>query len=186
MRRVLLALVAIGMAATLSACVPDSGSGPSQSGLPSIDPSLIPQAPPANVVDVPEAQFQANYGDYIFKIGQGPVWCSINVDNQFVVCEQNEVTAQYEPIPVPSTCQFSYGYQVRLWQTKPKDAEGTAEFMCSGGAYADPSNAKTLNAGERVKVAGFDCWVSEMTARCENGKGNYIVLGPSAWALGNS
>ncbi len=185
MRRVLLALGAISLVATLVACTPVDGGSPTQSGLPSIDPSLIPTAPPANTQDVDATQFQTTYGDYIFKVGQGPVWCSVNADNGFAICEQNEVTAQYEPIPVPGSCQFSYGYQVRLWQTKPKDSEGIAEFMCSGGAYADPASAKILNSAERIKVGGFDCWVDDVTARCENGKGNYIVLGPRAWALGN-
>ena len=185
MRRVLLALVAIGMAATLAACTPVDEPSPSQSGLPVIDPSLIPTAPLPNTQDVDPVQFQTSYGDYIFKVGQGPVWCSIRADSTFAICEQNEVTAQYETIPVPDTCQFSYGYQVRLWQTKPSDAEGIAEFMCSGGAYADPASAKILNSAERIKVGSFNCWVDELTARCENLKGNYIVLGPRAWALGN-
>lgn len=185
MRRVLLALGAISLAAVLAACTPVDSGSPSQSGLPSIDPSLIPTTPLPNTQDVDASKFKATYGDYIFKIGQGPVWCSINADSGFAICEQNEVTAQYEPIPVPDNCQFSYGYQVRLWQVKPKDSTGLAEFMCSGGAYADPANANILNSAERISVGGFDCWVDDVTARCENGKGNYIVLGPRAWALGN-
>ena len=184
MRRVLLAIVGLSLAATLTACSPEPIVEPTQSGLPSIDPSLIPTTPPATVQDVSELPYQTSYGDYIFKVGLGPVWCSINVESQFAVCEQNEVTAQYEPIPVPSTCDFSYGYQVRLWKAQPAEGD-IAEFMCAGGAYADPSNAQVLNSGDRITAAGFTCWVDDVTARCENGDGNYVVLGPRAWALGS-
>ena len=184
MRRALLALVTLGLAVTLGGCS-YTDDNPTPSGLPTVDPSLIPTAPPAEVRDVDGAQFVTAYGDYIFKVGLGPVWCSVNTASAFVLCEQNEVTAQYETIPVPPTCDFSYGYQVRLWSTKPADGE-VADFPCAGGSYADPVSAKVLNAGERVTLNGFTCWVDDVTARCENAAKNYIVLGPRAWALGNN
>ncbi|MEN9752417.1 MAG: hypothetical protein RL670_108 [Actinomycetota bacterium] len=185
MRRILIALVSLGLATTLAACgYSDNGSNP-DSSLPTIDPSLIPTAPPAGTKDVAADQFKTSYGDYIFKVGLGPAWCSVNVQSQFALCEQSEVTAQYQPIPVPSTCDFSYGYQVRLWANKP-DSGDFADFPCAGGAYADPSSAKVLNTGERVQLGAFSCWVDNVTARCENPDKKYIVLGPQAWALGNN
>lgn len=184
MRRVIIALMAVSLASSLAACsYSDAGPNPSSS-LPVIDPSLIPTAPPEGTRDVAADQYKTGYGDYIFKVGLGPVWCSVNAASHFALCEQNEVTAQYEPIPVPNSCDFSYGYQVQLWATKPSDGS-VADFPCAGGSYADPSNAKVLNSGERVQLDDFSCWVDNVTARCENAEKNYIVLGPSAWALGN-
>lgn len=188
MRKIAAVVMALGIMLGASGCAtsgPDSGSNPSQSNsMPTIDPSLIPTAPPASVIDVSADTFKTSYGDYIFKVGQGPTWCTISPSFGYTVCEQSEVATQYAPIQVPASCQYSYGYQVRLWGSKPSKG-AAAEFPCSGGAFSDPSSAGTLLDGQRVTVAPFTCFVVGITARCENTQKNYIVLGPQAWAVGN-
>ena len=189
MRKVFLALAGVALAISASACAPTESPNPtdtqSQGAMPTIDPSLIPTAAPASVIDVDPANFLTQYGDYLFRVGQGPTWCSISPAFGYAICEQNEVAAQYATIPVPDTCDYSYGFQVRLWGTKPTDGPA-AEFPCAGGAFADPAGAATLEDGQRITVAPYDCWVQDVTARCENESGEYIVLGPKAWALGNN
>jgi hypothetical protein len=175
----------IGVAVlTLSAC--SSGAvTPTETAdpIPSIAPSLIPTSAPVDVVDVDIEQFAGDFGDYTFRIGDGPTWCTINMLMQNVLCEQNEAAAKYAPIPVPSSCEFSYGYQVQLFAKQPEDGTKIADFVCSGGAYADPTSAGTLNSGERVSLDGITCFVQDKAARCDNENGNYIVLGPEAWAI---
>mgnify|MGYP000078282310 CR=1 FL=1 len=191
MRKVFLALAGVALAISASACAPTGDTNPNptdgqvQPTLPAIDPSLIPTAAPASVIDVDPNLFLTQYGDYLFRVGQGPTWCSISPEFGYAICEQNEVAAQYATIPVPATCDYSYGFQVRLWGVKP-EAGQAAEFPCSGGAFADPNGAATLEDGQRITVAPYDCWVQGDTARCENETGDYVVLGPKAWALGNS
>ena len=114
------------------------------------------------------AEYLTSYGDYVFKIGTGPTWCSINKDAQFVICEQDEAATQYDPIPVPDSCAYSYGFQIRLEATAP-----------------NPSKAKTLDNGSAIKVGDFTCYTAGQTARCDNLAGNYVVLGAKAWALGD-
>ena len=188
MRKLATIGLALGILLAATGCVatdPNASDSPSETQvLPSIDPSLIPTAAPASVIDVPADGFKTAYGDFIFKIGQGPTWCTISPDFGYTVCEQSEVATQYAPIQVPLTCQYSYGYQVRLWGKKP--AKGpAAEFPCNGGAFSDPANAGTLLDGQRIVADGFSCFVSGVTARCDNQDGAYIVLGPQAWAIGN-
>jgi hypothetical protein len=104
--------------------------------------------------------------------------------SNFVLCEQNEAAAVYQPVPVPDTCEYSYGYQVRLWGAQPETGE-IAEFACSGGPYADAANAQILATGQSISVAGFTCFVENITARCENSTGQWIALGPEVWSLNN-
>lgn len=186
MTRLSKTLFVFGAVLALSACgTPTATPTQTTDPLPSIAPSLIPTAAPVDVVDVDVEQFAGEFGDYTFRIGDGPTWCTINVLTQSALCEQNEASAKYAPIPVPSDCEFSYGYQVELFATAPEDGTKVADFVCSGGAYADPSTAGTLNSGERVSLNGITCFVEGTAARCENEAGNYIVLGPDAWAIGS-
>lgn len=179
-------LVVFGAVLALAGCSSPSAS-PTQTPdpIPSVAASLIPTAPPENVVDVDPEQFLGEFGDYTFRVGDGPTWCTINILTHSVICEQNEASAHYAPIPVPSDCDFSYGYQIQLFATAPEDGSKVADFVCSGGAYADPTDALTLNSGERVSLDGITCFVQGTAARCENESGNYIVLGPDAWATGS-
>lgn len=179
-------MLSIGVALTLAGCsAPAPAPTDSAEPTPSVAASLIPTAPPTDVVDVDPAGFAGDFGDYTFKVGDGPAWCTINVDRKNVLCEQSEADAKYAPMPMPSDCDFSYGYQVQLFATAPEDGSKIADFVCSGGAYADPTTAATLNSGERVTLEGITCFVEGTAARCENEAKNYIVLGPDAWAIGS-
>lgn len=179
-------LITLGLALALAGCSsPAPISTPTADPTPSVEPSLIPTAPPIDIVDVDPAAFASDFGDYTFKVGTGPAWCTINTTRKVALCEQSEADARYAPIPVPKDCEFSYGYQVQLFAEVPTDGSKVVDFVCSGGAYADPDSASTLNSGERISLEGITCFVEGTAARCENEVENYIVLGPDAWALGS-
>ena len=184
MRKLLVAFVALTLVSALSGCAGDSNTSPTKSGapMPSIDPALIPDAAAADALEVDPTGFDTGFGEYTFRVGDGPVWCTINYENNFAVCEQNEASAQYEPLPIPDSCDFSFGYQVRLWAQAPSGSE-VADMPCAGGSYADPSGAKILNDREKVSVNGVTCWVDQLNVRCDNELGNYIALGPEIWAV---
>ena len=171
---------------TLSACAPEptpTETQASSSPTATVDPTLVPTAAPT-LVEVSAKDFYQADRTYLFKVGDGPAWCSIDPGNDQVVCEINEVSAEYEPVDVPASCDYSYGYQLRLTRGTP--AEGNpADFLCSGGPYADPSRALKLASGSQIKVGPFTCFVDEFAARCDNQDGSWIVMGPKAWALGN-
>lgn len=179
-----IAALAFAVALSLSGCASGTDAGPTDAPLPrqSIDPSLIPDAAPADVAVIDPIIFDSGYGEYTFKVGDGPVWCTINKDQLFVICEQDEVNAVYEPIDAPATCDYSYGYQFRLRQDS-FSGQPFVDLPCSGGAYADATSANVLNDHEAVKVGNLTCWVDSITVRCDNTRGNYIALGPEAWAL---
>ena len=184
-QRLFTSLITVGLALTLAGCsAPAPIASPTAEPTPSVEPSLIPTAAPADIVDVDPAAFAKEFGDYTFKVGDGPAWCTINSFRKTALCEQSEADAKYAPIPVPNDCEFSYGYQVQLFVDAPTDGSKIADFVCSGGAYADPDLAATLNSGERITLEGISCFVEGTAARCENEAKNYIVLGPDAWALG--
>ena len=187
MRKLGLGLTALVAALVLAGCSGEVATNPTST----IDPALIPTAPPANAVQVDPATFDDGFGEWIFKIGDGPTWCTITpasgAEPQFVTCEQNEASVQYDPIPAPKDCTASYGYQIRLWGGKADVSEGNhkqAQFTCATSSYSDPTTAKTLGNAEEITVADIRCFVADVTARCDNGNGNYVVLGPRAWALG--
>ena len=148
---------------------------------PSIAESLIPTTPPEDVVDVDPAKFLTSYGDVIFKVGDGPTWCTMSEFDDFVICEHREFDAKYEPLPVPEDCQNTYGYQLRL-RGNPVAGSKMAEFTCANANWSDASAAPVLNSGERITTYGFSCFVDGQSARCENASGDFIVLGPEAWA----
>lgn len=194
MARWWVSLLSLGAVLSLSACSvapSDSSKSPSPTPsatskpvvIPTVNPTLIPTKPPVTTIDVDSAKFADGFGGFVFKIGDGPTWCSVGADSLYVICEQSEVSTQYKTIPVPASCNYSYGYQVRLWAEAPAVGQ-LAEFVCAGGYYADPTDALTLASGERTTVGPFSCYVDKVTARCENETANYIVLGPKAWALG--
>lgn len=186
LRLLLTAVAAVTLSLSGCSVTPTPTESPSETSepTPTIDPSLIPSASPTALVTVDALQFQLPTGEYVFKVGEGPVWCTIVEDVGQVVCEMNEADAKYKPIPTPATCDYSYGYQIALRETKPEGSE-IASFMCAGGYYSDPTDVLPLNSGEAVAVGAFNCFVSDVTVRCENSNQNYIVLGPKAWALGN-
>jgi len=168
---------------TLSGCVAEDPSGqPTPEPTPTIDQALVPTAPPADVVDVDPNKFLSSYGDLIFKVGDGPTWCTVSEFDNFVICEHKEFDAKYEPLPLPADCEYTYGYQLRL-RGEAIDGSKVAEFTCANAAWADASQAPILASGERISAFGFTCFVSGTSARCENLMGDFIVLGPKAWAL---
>lgn len=185
MKRKSLTALALGLSLALSGCAATPGGSNTETPAPTqtFDPALIPTAPAEDALAVDPQVFDAGYGEYTFRIGDGPTWCTINGESKFVICEQNEADATYEPLTAPTTCKLSIGYQIKLWSTKPEKGS-ISEFPCASGLYADPSSAQTLNTGETLTVAGITCFTSELTARCDNESGNYVVLGPEVWALG--
>jgi hypothetical protein len=149
---------------------------------PVIAPELIPTAPPEEVVDVIPEGFLTSYGDIIFKVGDGPTWCTMSEFDDFVMCEHREFDAKYEQLPLPEDCQYTYGYQLRL-RGSPVEGSKMAEFTCANANWSDPSAAPILASGERITTFGFSCFVEKQAARCENSMGDFIVLGPDAWAM---
>ena len=177
------AVVSLFLALGLAGCA-SGDPEPSGTPYPTVDAKLIPPAAPSDAISVAKSGFDIKGGIYAFKAGTGSAWCSIDTKSKFVICEQNEADAMYTPIPTPSDCYGSFGYQLELDSVKPAKAD-IAHFNCSGGYYTDPTTLSTLTDHQKLSVAGFTCWVSKITARCDNASGKYIALGPDAWALGN-
>ena len=171
-----LALSLTGCSADTTPTNPDGSDS-----LPTIDPALIPQEAPADVVQVDPDLFMADYGDIIFKVGTGPTWCALNEVDDFAICEHKETDVSYEPIPKPSDCDFTYGNQLKL-MGRSSTGEQTADFTCVNSPYSDASTSPSLGDGEQITAFGFTCFVVRETARCENSAGDFIVLGPEAWA----
>jgi hypothetical protein len=166
----------------LSGCAADvetTGSAPDAT--PTINKELVPTAPPAEVVDVDPAAFLTSYGDVIFKVGDGPTWCTMSEFDGFVTCEHKEFDAKYELLPVPEDCQYTYGYQLRLYGTAVAGTD-IAGFTCANANWSDPSASPILASGERITTFGFSCFVEGQVARCENESGDFIALGPEVWA----
>jgi hypothetical protein len=149
---------------------------------PSVDQKLVPTAPPAEVVDVDPAKFLTSYGDVIFKVGDGPTWCTMSEFDDFVICEHKEFDAKYASLPVPEGCEYTYGYQLRL-RGNPVAGSKMAEFTCANANWSDASTSPALASGERITTFGFSCFVEGQAARCENANRDYIVLGPNVWAM---
>ena len=196
MSRLLAATLSLGLALTLGACASDpvdsNASNGSSRPTPTPNQELVPELPVSPLIEVDPVLYDDGFGWFSFKVGDGPTWCTISPaidgDNSGgnVICEQNEAAALYKPIPIPASCDYSFGYQVRLMGV-PGAVEGTdtASFTCASGFYADPSEAPILAAGQRITVAPFKCFVEDVNVRCENETGQYIALGPKVWALGN-
>jgi hypothetical protein len=171
---------------SLSGCAaePSDGDSSGSEPMPSIDQHLIPQKPPEDVVEVDPDLFIDAYGDVIFKVGDGPTWCSLSEYFDNAVCEHREIDVLYEPLPIPEDCQFTYGNQIKLLGSATA-GEKTAEFTCANSPFSDASGSPALADGEQITAFGFTCFVEGKTARCENSAGDYIVLGPEAWGLSN-
>ena len=167
----------------LTGCAAETeDSTPVATPSPVIAPELIPTAPPEEVVDVIPEGFLTSYGDVIFKVGDGPTWCTMSEFDNFVTCEHREFDAKYEQLPVPEDCQYTYGYQLRL-RGAPVEGSEMAQFTCANANWSDPTAAPILASGERITTFGFSCFVEKQAARCENLLGDFIVLGPDAWAM---
>ena len=182
MNRKLLTFSLIGFALLLSGCAVTPGNT-DNGDYQVFDPADIPTTPPTDSLAVDPAVFDVGYSEYSFKVGGGPTWCTINAEEKFAICEQIETDASYDPLPAPDACKVSFGYQFKLYETQPKDVDA-AQITCASGLYSDPSTAQTLNTGETLTVGGITCFVTDVTARCDNKKANFIVLGPEVWAKG--
>lgn len=184
MNRKILTAVVIGASLLLSGCAVTDGlnnNGDDQFQV--FDPADIPAATPSDALAVDPVVFANEYSEYSFRVGSGPTWCTINGEEKYVICEQVETDATYDALPVPDVCKLSFGYQFKLSETKPK-GEDISRITCASGLYADGGSAPTLNSGETLTVGEITCFVSDITARCDNKRGNYIVLGPDVWARG--
>jgi hypothetical protein len=178
--RKLLTIAVVGLSLMFSGCAVTPNTNGAATPVPTqtFDPALIPTAPASDALAIDPKIFDNTFGEYTFKVGGGPTWCTINSADKFVICEQNEADATYDPLTVPSSCKLSYGYQFKL-------SEGTkGTITCASGLYADPAQAQTLNTGETVTLGAITCFVVDTTVRCDNKSGGYIVLGPEVWALG--
>ena len=167
-----------GCAASTDGATPSTGS----QTIPTPDPALIPPAPTDATTAVDSKAYDDGFGSFVFKVGDGPSWCTISPDLDQVICEQNEAAASYQPIPTPADCNGSYGYQIRLYGSKPAKGD-IAGFVCSTGQWQDPAGAKVLAAGSKITVGGITCSVKDTAARCENTTGQFIALGPKVWAV---
>lgn len=187
MRKVVSIIGAIALMVALAGCSSggaDTDPSASTSVLPTPDASLIPPTAGTEVKAVDFSQFDVGFDEYMFKVGEGPVWCTINVAENWSLCEISEPAAEYAAIPVPDNCEGSYGYQIKLFGAVQTEGQ-TAGFICSGGYYSDPSVAQTLNNSESVSVGDITCYVKDLAARCDNKSGQYIALGPQVWAAKN-
>jgi hypothetical protein len=171
------------LALSLTGCVAESTPGETDGSepLPTIDQSLVPQKAPADVVEVDPDLFLVEYGDIIFKVGDGPTWCTLSEFDDIAICEHKETEVRYEPLPIPADCNFTYGNQIKLLGSAVA-GEKTADFTCANSPYSDASTSPSLADGEQITAFGFTCFVEGQTARCENSNGDFIVLGPDAWA----
>jgi len=175
------ALLALALSLTGCAAVESPTSPDGSTPLPTIDQALIPQEAPADVVEVDPDLFTVDYGDIIFKVGSGPTWCTLSEYDDIAICEHKETDVRYEPLPVPTDCIYTYGNQIKLYGA-PASGEAIADFTCANSPYSDASTSPALLDGEQITAFGFTCFVQRETARCENSTGEFIVLGPDAWA----
>lgn len=187
MRKVVSIVGAIALMIALAGCAPaDNGATPTNSStaIHTPDANLVPPTPTSQVKAVDITLFDVGFDEYLFRAGNGPVWCTINATENWALCELSEPAAEYQPVPAPADCEGSYGYQIKLYVDQPV-AGDTAGFICSGGYYSDPTVAQTLNSGESVTVGDLTCYVKDLAARCDNKNGQYIALGPLVWAAKN-
>ncbi|MEI8231167.1 MAG: hypothetical protein WCG32_01160 [Actinomycetes bacterium] len=166
MRKFGVTLLAATTALFLSACA-------SNNAKPEVK---LPDKPTAEAPVVNAADYANSYGGYVFRIGGGTIWCTINEDPGLAVCEHLEVDVAYKLPTTPPDCQGAWGYQARLWGVK--QAEGKeADWLCAGGLYSDPEGIYDLPNGSKIVVGDITCFAAEQIARCDNTDGNYIVLG---------
>lgn len=171
------------LALSLTGCAAEQTPGDTDGSepLPTIDQSLVPQEVPEDVVDVDPDLFLVEYGDIIFKVGDGPTWCTLSEFDDIAICEHKETDVRYEPLPIPEDCSFTYGNQIKLLGSATA-GQKTADFTCANSPYSDATTSPSLADGEKITAFGFSCFVEGQTARCQNATGDFIVLGPDAWA----
>lgn len=144
----------------------------------------LPEKPPIETPVVNEADYADGYGGYIFRVGGGTVWCTINTTPGFVLCEHRDVDVAYEIPEAPATCDGAWGYQARLWSFQPSEGQA-ADWFCSSGLYSDPEEAYSLPSGSKIVVGDISCFASETVARCDNNQDQYLVLGAEIFGFGN-
>lgn len=144
----------------------------------------IPDKPAADAPTVNAADYANTYGGYVFGVGGGTVWCTINTKPNFVICEHREVDVTYQLPSAPASCEGAWGYQAKLWAFTPSEGK-TADWYCSSGLFSDPDGIYDLASGSKITVDGITCFASEQVARCDNENGQYLVLGAEVYAFGN-
>jgi hypothetical protein len=140
------------------------------------DETTLPPTPPAEAPIVNAADYSNSYGGYVFRVGGGTVWCTMNLVPNTVVCEQREVDVSYQLPTTPPDCQGAWGYQARLWGFQPSQGK-VADWLCAGGLYSDPEGIYSLPNGSKITVGAITCYAAELVARCDNTDEEYIVLG---------
>jgi hypothetical protein len=144
----------------------------------------LPEKPIVETPMVNEADYSDGYGGYIFRVGGGTVWCTINVTPGFALCEHRDIDVTYEIPEAPASCEGAWGYQAKLWAFQPSDGK-VADWFCSSGLYSDPEEAYSLPSGSKIVVGDITCYAAETVARCDNTKGQYLALGAGIFGFGN-
>jgi hypothetical protein len=175
MRKFLVLLILAFSGFALSGCTSSDNQTPN---------AQIPGKPAEDVPAVNAMDFANSYGGYVFGVGGGTVWCTINVNPNFVICEHREVDVSYQLPAAPASCEGAWGYQAKLWAFVPSEGK-VADWYCSSGLFSDPDGIYDLASGNKITVQGITCFASEQVARCDNENGQYLVLGPEVYAFGN-
>ncbi len=150
----LVLLVAISACGTSANQPPPGGS----SAITTPSSSLIPLEPGTEVRSIDPSLFDVGFSEFLFRAGDGPVWCTINADENWALCEQNEAAAEYEPLPTPDDCQGSYGYQLKLYQDptfvgrirQSLDFDKSIEFFVVGDNLRKGAALNTYEIAELV------------------------------------
>jgi hypothetical protein len=172
MRRFGVLVLAVSTVLFLSACASNSGKPEGK----------IPDKPPVEAPVVNAADYSNSYGGYVFRIGGGTIWCTINENPGQVVCEHREVDVAYKLPATPSDCQGAWGFQARLWSFQPSQGK-EADWLCAGGLYSDPEGIYDLPNGSKIIVGDITCFAAEQIARCDNTNDKYIILGADVFGF---
>ena len=146
--------------------------------------SKIPEKPAVEAPIVNAADYSNSYGGYVFRVGGGSVWCTINENPNFVLCEHREVDVAYKLPAAPESCQGAWGYQAKLWAYQPSEGK-IADWYCSSGLYSDPEGIFDLPSGSKIMVGQITCFAADTVARCDNEEGEYLALGSEVFGFSN-
>ena len=174
MRKFGVLLIAVITALTLSSC---SGGNDNPN-------SKIPDKPPVEAPIVNAADYSNGYGGFVFRIGGGTIWCTVNQSPAFALCEHRDVDVAYKLPATPDSCQGAWGYQAKLWAYQPSQGK-IADWYCSSGLYSDPEGAFDLPSGSKIVVGDISCFAADKVARCDNMSGQYFALGAEVYGFGN-
>ena len=174
MRRFGVLFLAVTTALVLSACSSSTEEPKAK----------VPDKPAAEAPIVNAADYSDSYGGYIFRVGGGTVWCTMNTSPNFVLCEHRDVDVAYKIPVAPESCQGAWGYQAKLWAFQPSEG-AIADWYCSSGLYSDPEGAYDLPSGSKIVVGDITCFAAETVARCDNNTGQYLALGSDLFSFGN-